>query len=97
MFDALLGVLPVLGKLRRRRIAPLAAPASHARETCTWRAPRRIWGGRRGVREAVHTAALNASCQSRPRRHARPNARQGGALRTILIAAAKQLLVILTR
>ncbi|WP_420854092.1 transposase, partial [Sphingomonas pseudosanguinis] len=35
--------------------------APHARESGTWRGARRIWGGRRKVREALYIAALNAS------------------------------------
>ena len=49
----LLGELPELGTLCRRRIASLAGLASHARKSGTWRGARRIWGGRRKVREAL--------------------------------------------
>jgi transposase len=49
----LLGELPELGTLCRRRIASLAGLAPHARESGTWRGTRRIWGGRRKVREAL--------------------------------------------
>ncbi|WP_139330561.1 transposase, partial [Sphingomonas sp. Sph1(2015)] len=57
----LLGELPELGTLCRRKIASLAGLAPHARESGTWRGARRIWGGRRKVREALYIAALNAS------------------------------------
>ncbi|WP_342447013.1 transposase, partial [Azorhizobium doebereinerae] len=50
----LLGELPELGTLCRRRIASLAGLAPHARESGTWRGARRIWGGRRKVREALY-------------------------------------------
>ena len=57
----LLGELPELGTLCRRRIASLAGLAPRARESGTWRGARRIWGGRRKVREALYIAALSAS------------------------------------
>lgn len=56
----LLGALPELGTLDRRRIASLAGLAPHARESGTWKGARRIWGGRRKVREALYMAALTA-------------------------------------
>ncbi|MFE8583345.1 IS110 family transposase [Sphingomonas sp. NCPPB 2930] len=92
----LLGELPELGTLCRRKIASLAGLAPHARESGTWRGARRIWGGRRKVREALYIAALNASRRipvltaMRDRMHAK-----GKAPKTILIAVARQLLVIL--
>jgi transposase len=46
----LLGELPELGRLDRRRIASLAGLAPRARESGTWRGSRRIWGGRGRVR-----------------------------------------------
>jgi transposase len=92
----LLGELPELGTLCRRRIASLAGLAPHARESGTWRGPRRIWGGRRRVREALYIAALSAP-RRRPSlvamRHRMKAA--GKAPKTILIAIARQLLVIL--
>lgn len=57
----LLGELPALGILCRRRIAPPDGLAPHARESGSWRGARRIWGGRRKVREALYIAALNVS------------------------------------
>jgi len=92
----LLGELPELGTLCRRKIASLAGLAPHARESGTWRGARRIWGGRRKVREALYIAALNASRRipvliaMRDRMLAK-----GKAPKTILIAVARQLLVIL--
>lgn len=92
----LLGELPELGTLCRRRIASLAGLAPHARESGVWKGSRRIWGGRRKVREALYIAALTASrripslvaMRDRMRKKAK-------APKTILIAIARQLLVIL--
>ena len=49
----LLGELPELGRLDRRRIASLAGLAPRAQGSETWRGSRRIWGGRGRVREAL--------------------------------------------
>lgn len=92
----LLGELPELGTLCRRKIASLAGLAPHARESGTWRGARRIWGGRRKVREALYIAALNASRRIPVLTAMRDRMRaKGKAPKTILIAVARQLLVIL--
>lgn len=92
----LLGELPELGTLCRRRIASLAGLAPHARESGTWRGARRIWGGRRKVREALYIAALTASRRIPVLVAMRDRMRlKGKAPKTILIAVARQLLVIL--
>lgn len=62
----LLRELPELGALDLRRIASLAGLAPHARESGTWKGVRRIWGGRRKVREVLSIAALTASPSSSP-------------------------------
>ena len=92
----LLGELPELGSLCRRRIASLAGLAPHARESGTWRGARRIWGGRRKVREALYIAALTASRRVPSLIAMRDRMRGAGkAPKTVLIAIARQLLVIL--
>jgi len=57
----LLGELPELGTLCRRKIASLAGLAPHASGSGTWKGARRIWGGRRKVRKALYIVALSAS------------------------------------
>jgi transposase len=92
----LLGELPELGTLCRRRIASLAGRAPHARESGTWRGTRRIWGGRRRVREALYIAALSATRRIPKLMELKRRMKDAGkAPKTILIAAARQLLVIL--
>lgn len=92
----LLGELPELGTLCRRKIASLAGLAPHARESGTWKGARRIWGGRRKVREALYIAALSASPRVPTLIATRERMRaKGKAPKTILIAVARQLLVIL--
>ncbi|WP_075223185.1 IS110 family transposase [Acuticoccus yangtzensis] len=92
----LLGEIPELGTLDRRRIASLAGLAPHARESGTWRGARRIWGGRRKVREALYIAALTASRRIPSLTAMRDRMREKGkAPKTILIAVARQLFVII--
>jgi transposase len=92
----LLGELPELGTLDRRKIASLAGLAPHPRESGTWRGTRRIWGGRRKVREALYIAALSASRSVPALKALRDRMRSTGkAPKTILIAVGRQLLVIL--
>ena len=92
----LLGELPELGRLDRRKIASLAGLAPHARESGTWRGQRRIWGGRRKVREALYIAALSASRRMPSLIAMKQRMREKGkAPKTILIAIGRQLLVIL--
>ncbi len=92
----LLGELPELGTIDRRRIASLAGLAPHARESGTWRGTRRIRGGRRKVREALYIAALSASRRVPSLIALRERMRAAGkAPKTILIAVGRHLLVIL--
>ena len=92
----LLGELPELGTLCRRRIASLAGLALHARESGAWRSTRRIWRGRRKVREALYIAALSASRRVPTLKAMRERTKAvGKAPMTILIAIARQLIVVL--
>ena len=92
----LLGELPELGRLCRRRIASPAGLAPHARESGTWRGTRRIRGGRRRVREGLYIAALSASRSVPAPKPLRDRMRAAGkAPKTALIAVARQLLVML--
>lgn len=92
----LLGEFPELGTLCRRKIASLAGLAPYARESGTWKGARRIWGGRRKVREALYIAALSASRRMLTLIAMRDRMRaKGKAPKSILIAVARQLLVIL--
>lgn len=92
----LLGELPELGRIDRRRVASLAGLAPHAREGETWRGAQRIWGGRRRVREALYIAALSASRRILALVALRQRMRDASkAPKTALIAVARQLLVIL--
>ena len=57
----LLGELPELGQLNRRRIAALAGVAPLARDSGTLRGRRIVWGGRGPVRTALYMSALVAT------------------------------------
>jgi transposase len=92
----LLGELPELGRLCRRRIASLAGLAPHAHDSGTWRGTRRIWGGRRKVREALYIAALTAARRVPALQRMRDRLKaKGKPPKAVLIACARQLLVIL--
>jgi len=92
----LLGELPELGRLCRRRIASLAGLAPHAHDSGTWRCARRIWGGRRKVREALYVAALTAARRIPALQRMRDRLKvKGKPPKAVLIACARQLLVIL--
>ncbi|MEM6490057.1 MAG: transposase [Pseudomonadota bacterium] len=92
----LLDALAELGTLGRRRIAALAGLAPHARESGRWTGARRIWGGRRKVREAFYIAALSASRRVPVLIAMRDRLRaKAKAPKTVLIAIARQRLAIL--
>ena len=74
----------------------MAGLAPLARESGLWRGARCIWGGRPKVREALYIAALSATRRIPALAALRERMRAAGkAPKTILIAAARQLLVIL--
>ncbi len=57
----LLGELPELGQLNRKRIAALVGVAPLARDSGTRRGTRSVWGGRAPVRAALYMSALVAA------------------------------------
>ena len=57
----LLGELPELGQLNRRRIAALAGVAPFACDSGTLRGRRVVWGGRASVRAVLYMSALVAT------------------------------------
>ena len=57
----LLGALPELGHLNRKRIAALVGVAPLARDSGTLRGRRIVWGGRAPVRAALYMSALVAA------------------------------------
>lgn len=57
----LLGQLPDLGRLNRKRIAALVGVAPLARDSGTYRGARLVWGGRAPVRAALYMSALVAT------------------------------------
>ena len=58
---ALLGQLPELGRLSRRKLAALAGLAPYPRESGKWRGKRFVCAGRARVRAALYMAALTAA------------------------------------
>ena len=57
----LVGQLPELGRLNRKRIAALVGVAPLARDSGTYRGTRLVWGGRAPVRAALYMSALVAT------------------------------------
>jgi transposase len=92
---ALLGALPELGALDRKRVAALAGLAPRARDSGESRGRRAIGGGRREVRTALYLAAPSASRYNPPLRafYARLVA-AGKAKKAALTAVARKLLTI---
>jgi len=92
----LIANLPELGTLDRRAIAALAGLAPLARDSGKFRGKRRIWGGRRRVREMLYMASLSASRWIPRFKDMRDRMRESGkAPKIILIAIARRLLVTL--
>jgi transposase len=92
----LLGFLPELGQLDRRRIAPLSGLAPHACDSGLMRGRRRIWGGRAQVRRALYLSALVASRCDPGMKALRAKMKAAGKPNKItLIAIARKMLTIL--
>ena len=93
----LLGELPELGQLNRRRIAALAGVAPLARDSGTLRGRRIVWGGRAPVRAALYMSALVATRRNRVIRtfYLRLVA-AGKPKKVALVACRRTLLTILT-
>ena len=92
--NALIALLPELGRRSAKTIAALAGLAPVNRDSGTWRGRRTIAGGRPEVRRALYMAALTASRSSSPfaQRFNQLTAR-GKPAKLALIAVARKLLV----
>lgn len=92
----LLADLPELGRRDRCAIAALAGLAPLAADSGCKQGRRRIWGGRRRVRRALYIAAMHATRHCPRMRAFRERlAGRGKATKTILVAAARKLVVAL--
>jgi transposase len=91
----LLAQLPELGQASRRGVAALAGLAPLACDSGAFRGRRRIWGGRKRVRDALYMAAVG-STRSGPFKAAyRTMIQAGKPPKVALIAIARKLLVAL--
>lgn len=91
----LLAELPELGQADRRGIAALAGLAPLACDSGAFRGRRKIWGGRKRVRDALYMAAVG-SVRSGPFKPAYQRMVQAGKPpKVALIAIARKLLVAL--
>lgn len=92
----LVAELPELGQCSRNRIAALAGLAPFADDSGTKRGPRRIRGGRAGVRAALDMATLSAvKWNPRIRQHYHHLLAQGKQKKSALTACMRKLLIVL--
>ena len=96
MSRTLLGELPELGRLNRKRIAALVGVAPLARDSGTRRGTRLVWGGRAPVRAALYMSALVAARRNPViRAFYQRLVAAGKPKKVALIACMRQLLTIL--
>jgi len=93
--SVLLALMPELGQVNRRTIAALAGLAPIACDSGALRGKRRIFGGRKRVRDALYMAALAASRTSAFRSDYERLKAAGKPKKLALIAIARKLLVAL--
>jgi transposase len=91
----LLAELPELGQTDRRGIAALAGLAPLACDSGAFRGRRRIWGGRKRVRDALYMAAVSATRSAVCRPLYRQMVDAGKPPKVAIIAIARKLLVSL--
>jgi transposase len=93
--SVLLADLPELGRIDRRAVAALAGLAPLACDSGAFRGRRRIWGGRKRVRDALYMAALAASRSAAFKPGYQKLLDAGKPPKLALIAVARKLLVAL--
>lgn len=93
---ALAANLPELGRLNRQEIASLVGLAPFNRDSGQFRGKRSIQGGRSQIRSVLFMAALSArDCNPVIREFAQRLTAQGKAIKVVLVACMRKLLVIL--
>jgi len=92
----LLGYLPELGLLDRKKIAALVGVAPFNRDSGQWRGKRAIWGGRSQVRAVLYMSTLSAVRSNPMIRDFYQKLRAAGKLAKVaLVASMRKLLIIL--
>lgn len=91
----LLAELPELGQADRRGIAALAGLAPLACDSGAFRGRRRIWGGRKRVRDALYMAAVGSTRSGPFKAVYRAMVQAGKPPKVAIIAIARKLLVAL--
>lgn len=92
----LIGLLPELGHLSRRKIAALVGVAPLANDSGTFRGKRSCWGGRADVRSTLYMATLSAIQHNPPIRAFHERLTQKGKLpKVAIVACMHKLLTIL--
>jgi len=92
----LLGCLPELGQLDRKKIAALVGVAPFNRDSGAWSGKRSVWGGRGNVRAVLYMGALTAvRCNPVLRAFYHRLITAGKPTKVALVACMRKLLVIL--
>ncbi len=91
----LLAEMPELGQVDRRGVAALAGLAPLACDSGAFKGRRRIWGGRKRVRDALYMAALSATRAGPFQSLYRRMVEAGKPPKVAIIAIARKLLVAL--
>ena len=92
----LIGELPELGQLDRKRIAALVGVAPLNRDSGTLRGRRGVWGGRAHVRHALYMATLSAIRFNPTLQRFYTRLRAAGKLKKVaIVACMRKLLTIL--
>ncbi|WP_266172235.1 IS110 family transposase, partial [Dyella subtropica] len=92
----LIGELPELGTLDRKRIAALVGVAPLNRDSGTLRGRRRVWGGRAMVRHVLYMAALSAIRFNPPIKAFFKRLREAGKGKKVaIVACMRKLLTVL--
>ena len=93
--SVLLAELPELGRMDRRSVAALAGLAPLACESGAFKGRRRIWGGRKRLRDALYMAALGSTHSGAFKPLYQRLVEAGKPPKVAIIAVARKLLVTL--
>ena len=91
---SLLALMPELGKLSNRQAAALLGVAPFDCDSGMFRGQRRIFGGRRELRDVAYMAALVASCHNPVFRAFKERLREAGKKPKVIIVAVMRKLIV---
>ena len=91
---SLLAWMPELGKLSNRQVAALLGVAPFDCDSGKFQGQRRIFGGRRELRDVAYMAAMVASCHNPVFRAFKDRLRQAGKKPKVIIVAVMRKLIV---